>query len=192
MSDHEQAILAEAIATVLEAPPVAAPLVRARETVLAAQETVAWFGRELLRLTAQRRDLAAQCRQAAQVEQGTPHDDVAEQARLLRLDLEQQAADLEQEWLTFQQRRQAQSARLLRVLQDFRSLARQAEDCVARIRQAACALATVRQDATARPFQRLEAEASLEQGVARLAALVGQGEAAALADDRTRTPSWRL
>jgi hypothetical protein len=53
-------------------------------------------------------------------------------------------------------------------------------------------LAALRQHGQVRPFDRMELEADIERYTAKLAALVGHGEATALAADPQRPPSWRL
>jgi hypothetical protein len=63
---------------------------------------------------------------------------------------------------------------------------------LARVRHAARALAALRQHGQVRPFDRMELEADIERYTAKLAALVGHGEATALAADPQRPPSWRL
>ena len=186
MSDVEQAALAE----MFEANTVVAPLVRARETLLAAQEEDLIMGREQTRLKGERERLRSQWRGASAAEQGSMDERIAQDARELRQNLEEQAEAWQERWEQWQVQRQAQSLRLLQAQGAFRELAGQAEDCLARVRQAARALAALRSQPTTRPFARMEAEAEVERYVARLATLVGQHEAEALAADQQRVPSW--
>lgn len=117
---------------------------------------------------------------------------VASEARELRQSLEAYAHDWQVRWEQWQAQRKAQSLRLLQATHAFKELAGQADDGLARLRHATRALVMVCQQPTSRPFARMEAAAEVERYVGKLASLVGEGEARALADDLQRTPSWRL
>ncbi len=188
MSDHEQGQLA----AILEESPVLAPLTRAREVLDAALLEDAEFGRTQTRLKAERDRLRSQWRSAQQVEQGSMDERVASEARELRQALEQQATDWQGRWEAWQEQRKAQSLRLLQATHGFRELSQQAEDALARVRHAVRALKTVRHLSAGRPFARMELHADIERYTAKLAELVGAGEARALAEDGSRVPSWRL
>jgi hypothetical protein len=188
MSDTEQV----AMAAMLEEVTVAAPLTRARETLLAAQEEDTEFGREQTRLKGERERLRSQWRGAQAAEQGSMDERVASEARELRQSLEQQAEAWQARWETWQVQRKAQSLRLLQAHHAFKELAGQAEDTLARLRYAARALAALRFQPTTRPFAKMEAEAEVERYVAKLSELVGRGEAETLSLDLQRVPSWRL
>jgi chromosome segregation ATPase len=188
MSDTEQAVMA----SMLEEVPVAAPLVRARENLLAARSDDETLGLVRQRLKMAGQGLSAQWRQAQEAEKWAVSETVAREAQAQRVALEAQVEDWQQQWEVIERQRQAQSQRLLAATGAFRALATEAEALLARIRQAARALAELQARSSARPFDRMEIEAEVERGVARLAALIGPHEAEALAQDGTRTPSWRL
>jgi hypothetical protein len=180
------------MAAMLEDATTAAPLVRARETLLAAQEEDAAFGREQTRLKGERERLRSQWRGAQQVEQGSLDERIAQDARELRQSLEQQAEAWQVRWEQWQEQRKAQSLRLLQATHNFRDLSQQAEDALARVRQAVRALEALRQPPNRRPFEKMELQADLERYVSKLAALVGEGKAEALSQDSSRIPRWRL